>query len=147
MWSFPRLLGLLFTTKPVDHQREIRHGVFSFHSIPFSIFCCHTSRSTRSNTRQRPFDLWLCAASYATSLIGNITPSRPRFARERHNKVRPQHRELWALLFSNSAWILFYVPQNCEQWRVARRGLRFIVLIRQHWPFDQIVFNGYIGAN
>ena len=28
------------------------------------------------------------------------------FARWRHNKVRPQHRELRALLFSNSAWVL-----------------------------------------
>ena len=38
MRSFPRWLVLLLTTQPVDHQREIRHGVFSFHSIPFP-FC------------------------------------------------------------------------------------------------------------
>ena len=129
-----------YTTSWPPAGNPTRSILISFNS--FSILCCHTSRSTWSNTRQRPFDSWLCAVSCTTSLFASSLPSQPRFAREWHNKVRPQHRELRALLFPNSAWVLFYVPQNCEQRRVAKRGLQFIVLIRQHWRFDQIVFNG-----
>ena len=41
------------------------------------------------------------------------------------------HWELHALLFLNSVWF-FNVMQNCEQCRVARGDLQFIVLIQEH---------------
>ena len=68
-----------------------------------------TSTSTCSSTRQRPFDLWLILRAWPhapQAFLETSCQAGHVFARERHNKVRPQHRELRALLFSNSAWVL-----------------------------------------
>lgn len=34
---------------------------------------------------------------------------------------------------------LFYVSHNCEQLRVVTRDLRFIVIIREDWPFANVI--------
>ena len=47
------------------------------------------------------------------------------------NEAWPQHRELHALLFTNSVWVLLRPTGLCEHWRVVRRGLRFIILIQE----------------
>jgi len=47
------------------------------------------------------------------------------------NEAWPQHWELYALLFATSVWVLLRPTGLCEQWRVVRRGLRFIVHIRE----------------
>ena len=60
----------------------------------------------------------------ATSLWLVETSSQAGHVFCRHNKVRPQHRELRAYSF-RTVHGFFYVPQNYEQWRTARRGLRF----------------------
>jgi len=53
------------------------------------------------------------------------------------NKAQPQHRELHALVFATSVWVLLRPTGLCEQWRVVRRGLRFIVLIREGLDYHQ----------
>ena len=41
---------------------------------------------------------------------------------------------------------LFYVPQGCEHWKVVRRGLRFIVLIREDLKVLTIFGCNYKGS-
>ena len=65
-----------------------------------------TCTSTCSIIRQRPFDLWLILRAWPhtpQTFLEISSQARHVFARGRHNKVRPQLRELRALLFSNSA--------------------------------------------
>ena len=47
-----------------------------------------------------------CMHGHTTSLFGTSCQDGHLFASLRHNKVRPQHWELLALLFLNSVWIL-----------------------------------------
>ena len=47
------------------------------------------------------------------------------------NKVRPEDRELRALHFPNSAWILLRLTELWTLIRFARRDLRFIILIHE----------------
>ena len=46
-------------------------------------------------------------------------------------KARPQHRELHALLFTISVWVLLRPLLTIWHWRCRRRGRRFIVLVRE----------------
>ena len=62
---------------------------------------------TYSGTRQRPFDLWLILRAWPhtpPAFLETSSQAGHVFARKRHNKVR--HRELRALLFLNTAWVL-----------------------------------------
>ena len=63
--------------------------------------------------------LWLVADFVSVATY----TSRPRFGRE--DKVRPQHRELRALLFSNSEWVSFTSSRivNNEELRDGAYGL------------------------
>jgi len=62
--------------------------------------------------------------------------SLPRVSAQ--SKARPQHRELRPLSFRTMRG-LFYVSHNCEQLRVVRRDLRFIVIIREDWLFANVI--------
>ena len=103
--------------------------VVNEHSVDhFSERHCYSDRETTncftcSDTRQRPFGLWLTLQAWTHTPQAFLETSQAGHILPRHNRIRPQHWELRALLFSNSAWVL-YLPQDYEQWRTARRDLR-----------------------
>ena len=61
--------------------------------------------------------------------------------------MRPDHKTGSSMPYS--LWIVcgfFYVPLGCEHWRVVRRGLRFIVLIREDLKVLTICGCNYKGS-
>ena len=46
--------------------------------------------------------------------------------------------ELHSLLLKNSMWVVLRPTELCEQWRVVRQGLRFIVPITEDWKSNHL---------
>ena len=82
------------------------HNLYQAHNQCYSTCTC-TCTSMCSGTQQRPFELWLILWAWPhTPQAETSSQAGHVFAKQWHNKVRLQHRELRALLFSNSAWVL-----------------------------------------
>ena len=95
-----------------------------FHSNPLS-------KREHLHRRQRPFDLWLILRAWPhtpqafveTSRQADHVPESETITRSDHNTGNSMHFSF------RTVRGFFYVPENCEQWRVARRGLWVIILI------------------
>ena len=74
--------------------------------------------------------IFKCSLHQHMSISDLILPTQPMKSWN-STKTRPAHRALYALLFAISQSGFFNVPQGYEHWSVVRRGLRFIVLIRE----------------
>ena len=110
--------SILYFTVSNDSEVDRRYGYVT-KSWDFSINEFEGLAGSSSNSNSSSIYLALgkvpffaYVASDTTSLFG--TSRQATFGRERERETRPQHRELRALLFTNSVWVLSRPPVICK---------------------------------